>query len=210
MTTIKILSNQGEAALLLSVLQDNEYDAVLLHEGPFQFPPVTATMRLQVPDEQAAAALTFLSTTPELQPGFIPADAEPNDNRLGGPLKRIDTRVQRPPVAVVVATVCLALSHTIALVTWVVRKPFEPWILTAACLCLSLMLYTLYRGWTFMRMLVVIMIVTGLLGVMATFTHLRSMAADPLLVAETILLFATAILLMLPAANRWFSNDREA
>jgi hypothetical protein len=84
MTTIKTLSNQAEAAFLLSVLQDNEFDAVLLDEGSFQYSPVMDTMRLQVPDEQAAAARNFLSTTPELQPGFIPADAEPNDNTRNG------------------------------------------------------------------------------------------------------------------------------
>lgn len=80
MTTIKTLSNQGEAAFLLSVLQDNEFDAVLLDEGAFQYSPVMASIRLQVPDKQAASALNFLSRTPELQPGFIPGDAEPNDN----------------------------------------------------------------------------------------------------------------------------------
>jgi len=80
MTTIKTLSNQGEAAFLLSVLQDNEFDAVWLDEGAFQYSTVMATMRLQVPDEQVASALHFLSTTPELQPGFVPTDPEPNDN----------------------------------------------------------------------------------------------------------------------------------
>lgn len=79
MTTIKTLTNQAEAAFLLSVLQDNEFDAVLLDEGAFQYIPLVVDMRLQVPDEQAAAAIHFLQTTPELQPGFSAADAEPND-----------------------------------------------------------------------------------------------------------------------------------
>ena len=80
MTTIKTLSNQAEAAFLLSVLQDNEFDAVLLDEGGFQYIPVVVDMRLQVPDEQAEAAIHFLQTTPELQPGFnAPEGMEPTD-----------------------------------------------------------------------------------------------------------------------------------
>jgi hypothetical protein len=52
----------------------------LLDEGAFQYIPLVVDMRLQVPDEQAEAALHFLKTTPELQPGFSSAaDAEPND-----------------------------------------------------------------------------------------------------------------------------------
>lgn len=76
MTTIRTLSNQGEAAFLLSVLQGNGFDAVLLDEGVFQYAAIMAPMRIQVPDEQAAEALNFLNTTPELQPGFTPPEAE--------------------------------------------------------------------------------------------------------------------------------------
>jgi hypothetical protein len=50
MTTLKTLSNQGEAAFLLSVLKDNEFEAVLLDEGSFQYSLVMAPIRLQVPD----------------------------------------------------------------------------------------------------------------------------------------------------------------
>jgi len=77
MTTIRTLSNQAEAALLLSVLQGNGFDAVLLDEGAFHYSAIMASMRLQVPDDQASEALTFLSTAPELQPDFTPTDAEP-------------------------------------------------------------------------------------------------------------------------------------
>ena len=80
MKTIKTVSNQGEAAFLLSVLHDNGFEAVLLDDGSFHYNAIMSTMRLQVPDDQAVAALQFLGTTPELQPGFTPPDAESNDN----------------------------------------------------------------------------------------------------------------------------------
>ena len=65
MTTIKTLSNQGEAAFLLSVLRANGFDAVLLDEGSFHYNAILSSMRLQVPDAQATAALNFLNKTPE-------------------------------------------------------------------------------------------------------------------------------------------------
>ncbi len=80
MTIIRTLSNQGEAAFLLSVLQGNGFDAVLLDEGAFQYSTVMISMRLQVPDDQASEALAFLKTTPELQSDFTPTDAEPKDD----------------------------------------------------------------------------------------------------------------------------------
>lgn len=79
MTTIKTLSNQAEAAFLLSLLHDNEFEAVLLDEGSFLYNPMISSIRIQVPDDQAAAALHFLRTSPHVQPGFAPADEEPND-----------------------------------------------------------------------------------------------------------------------------------
>lgn len=69
MTTIKTLSNQAEAAFLLSLLQAAGFDAVLLDEGAFHYSALMSTMRLQVPEDQAAAALHFLRTAPELQGG---------------------------------------------------------------------------------------------------------------------------------------------
>ncbi len=80
MTTIRTLSNQGEAAFLLSVLQGHGFDAVLLDEGSFHYNAIMSSMRLQVPDDQASSALTFLTTAPELQPGSDSTDPEPNDN----------------------------------------------------------------------------------------------------------------------------------
>jgi hypothetical protein len=80
MTTIRTLSNQAEAAFLLSVLQDHGFDAVLLDEGSFHYSPLMCAMRLQVPDDQASEALTFLRTTPEIPPGFESIDPEPNDS----------------------------------------------------------------------------------------------------------------------------------
>ena len=80
MITIKTLTNQAEAEFLLSVLQGNGFDAVLLDEGAFQYSMVLTPMRLQVPADQASAALTFLSTAAESQPGFAPTDTEPNDD----------------------------------------------------------------------------------------------------------------------------------
>ena len=63
MTTIRTLTNQGEAAFLVSVLQGNGFDAVLLDEAEFQY-SLGFSMRLQVPDQQAAEAQTFLSSVP--------------------------------------------------------------------------------------------------------------------------------------------------
>ena len=80
MTTIRTLSNQGEAAFLLSVLQGNGFDAALLDEGAFQYTAIMVSMRLQVPDDQASEALIFLNTTPELQPDFTPTDDKPDDD----------------------------------------------------------------------------------------------------------------------------------
>ena len=62
MITIRTLSNQGEAAFLLSILRGNGFYAVLLDEGGFHYSAALTTMRLQVPDEQAEEAQTFLSS----------------------------------------------------------------------------------------------------------------------------------------------------
>ena len=79
MTTIRTLSNQGEAAFLLSLLTGNGFDAVLLDEGAFQYAVVLVPMRLQVPDDQAAEAIAFLKTVPELQPGFTYPETATDD-----------------------------------------------------------------------------------------------------------------------------------
>jgi len=74
MTTIRTLSNQGEAAFLLSVLQGNGFDAVLLDEGAFQYSAVMTSMRLQV----------FLQKVPQLRPDFTYREGESSDGeRIG-------------------------------------------------------------------------------------------------------------------------------
>jgi hypothetical protein len=80
MITIKTLSNQGEAAFLHSLLQGNGFDAVLLDEGAFHYSMAFTPIRLQVPEDQASAAITFLSAAPELQPGFTPTDTDSDDD----------------------------------------------------------------------------------------------------------------------------------
>jgi len=65
MTTIRTLSSQAEAAFLLSLLQGNGFDAVLLDEGSFHYSAAITAMRLQVPENQAAEAHRFLSAVPE-------------------------------------------------------------------------------------------------------------------------------------------------
>ena len=74
MTTIRTVSNQGEAAFLVSLLRGNEFEAVLLGEGAFQYSCVMEPMRIQVPDEQAEEARSFLRSTPELKPNFTYSD----------------------------------------------------------------------------------------------------------------------------------------
>jgi hypothetical protein len=63
MITVKEFISQAEAAMLLSFLQDSEIDAILIDEysaaatgAPFLVP-----IRLQVPDEQAEAARSFIA-----------------------------------------------------------------------------------------------------------------------------------------------------
>jgi hypothetical protein len=64
MTTIRSFTNQAEASLCASYLQSNQFDAVLLDEGAFQggYGGMAISIRLQVPEEQAAAALALLET----------------------------------------------------------------------------------------------------------------------------------------------------
>ena len=68
MTTIRSLSNHAEAGFLLSLLQANDFDAVLLDEGSFQYGKGMQPIRLQVADEQAEDAIIFLNTPHELDP----------------------------------------------------------------------------------------------------------------------------------------------
>jgi len=79
MTTIETLSNQGQAAFLLSVLRGHGFDAVLLDEGSFHYNAIMSSMRLQVPDAQAADALEFLRTTTDSRSSDKSSDANSND-----------------------------------------------------------------------------------------------------------------------------------
>jgi hypothetical protein len=79
MTTVRTLSNQGEAAFLLSVLQGNGFEAVLLDEGAFQYTAVMTAMRIQVPDQQASEAIEFLKTAPELKSDLTYPEDDAND-----------------------------------------------------------------------------------------------------------------------------------
>jgi Putative prokaryotic signal transducing protein len=65
MTTIRSFTNQAEASLCASFLQANEFDAVLLDEAAFQceYGGMAIPIRLQVPREQAAAAVALLQST---------------------------------------------------------------------------------------------------------------------------------------------------
>ena len=74
MTTIRTVSNQAEAAFLLSLLQGNGFEAALLDEGAFHYSALMVPMRLQVADDQASEALRFLRTTPEFPPDPTPSN----------------------------------------------------------------------------------------------------------------------------------------
>jgi len=67
MTTIRSFTNQVEAALCLSFLQANGFDAVLLDEGSFQnnYAGMAIPIRLQVQEEEATDALALLKTVRE-------------------------------------------------------------------------------------------------------------------------------------------------
>lgn len=66
MRTIRTYTNQAEAAFFLSLLQSRGFDAVLLDEASFalNYAWGTVSIRLQVPDEQAAEAVASLASAP--------------------------------------------------------------------------------------------------------------------------------------------------
>ena len=63
MKTVREFTNQIQAALLQSVLRDNEIDAVLLdeHAAAWARAPLLIPIRLQVPDEQLAEAMSLIA-----------------------------------------------------------------------------------------------------------------------------------------------------
>lgn len=209
MTTIKILSNEGEAGFLLSVLKGRGFDAVLIHEGPFQFPPEMASVKVQVPDEQAAAAIELLTRTAESQSGVVSKGIESEAAPFSSAQRAIAADSNRPPVVVIMAIVCLALSYCIWLIPLVARKPSEPWALVGACSVSFLTLYALYRGWKLVRLMTVLMPLTGPWSLIATARDWDSTVLTSSGFAVTVLQIAAAVLLLMPAANHWFHGGQK-
>jgi hypothetical protein len=61
-TTLRTFTNHAEAGICVSYLQAQGFDAVLLDEGSFAWAGATIPFRLQVPEEQAEAAVACLAT----------------------------------------------------------------------------------------------------------------------------------------------------
>jgi hypothetical protein len=122
------------------------------------------------------------------------------------------TQSTQRPLIVTIATICLAVQYAGGLVTWIFTahwsNPLIPVVYAFVCLLVFFVLHSIYIGRNWVRWLVIIFGVIGLLSLPSYWAHFTLTIERVRFIIQTVLQVVAIVLLLLPSSARWFSRNR--